>query len=176
MRPHSVHFLCSPEQVLGYVNPFVANYKYASCLTSPFSPISQSTISSHMNAPTATPTNARLIPPASRLQNASSQVDYGAGPQSESRFLLYLRGIGAFVWVALEKMLMSQFQSIMAGIWLSFVARLQGEQRSTRLIANEAPQARDLVTYGQPSPARTTTSPRKVSWSYLRGLCTVSTF
>jgi hypothetical protein len=107
--------------------------------------------------------------------SASAQVDFGAGPQSASRFLLYqsLAAIIAFCWTAslaiLKKMFMSWAQSIMVGIWQSIVAQPKREQEHTRLMADEAP--RD----GQPSPAQTT-SPKKVSWSYLRGLYMVSTF
>ncbi|KAI9453394.1 hypothetical protein BJY52DRAFT_844219 [Lactarius psammicola] len=115
----------------------------------------------------ATPTNARPILPTYYLQNGSAQVDSGAGPQSESRTLLYLRGIGVFLWAALVKVLMSHGQSIVAGFWRSVLAQLLGEQGRTTLMANGA--TRDLVTRGQPSPARTTSS-KKVSWSYLRGV------
>ncbi|KAH9039346.1 hypothetical protein EDB85DRAFT_289013 [Lactarius pseudohatsudake] len=117
-----------------------------------------------MNPHSATPTTARPTGiPASRL---SAQVD-GAGPQNESWFFLYLRSLIVVCWPALQKELVAQFQSFTVLMWRSVVAHLQGEQRRTGLTAGEAP--RDLETGGQPSPARTA-SPRKVSWSYLRGV------
>ncbi|KAI9440709.1 hypothetical protein H4582DRAFT_2056018 [Lactarius indigo] len=126
-----------------------------------------------MNAHSATPTNARPTgTPEGDLHGASAQVDCGAGPQNGSRFLpwflLYLRGfIAAICWPALQKVLMSQFQSFLVSRWDSVAAHLQGEQIRTGLTANEAP--RDIETGGQLSPARTT-FPKKVSWSYLRGV------
>ncbi|KAH9167347.1 hypothetical protein EDB89DRAFT_2125284 [Lactarius sanguifluus] len=115
-----------------------------------------------MNRHSATPTTAR----PTGIHNASAQVD-GAGPQNESWFFLYLRSLIAVCWPALQKEIVAQFQSFMVLMWRLVVTRLQGEQRRMGLTANEAP--RDLGTGGQPSRARTT-SPRKVSWSYLRGV------
>lgn len=124
--------------------------------------------------PKVNPTNARPIS-AYRLRNTSAQVDVAADSQSESMFLLFLNGLGMFCWTAMEKLLMAKFQSIVVHSFYWVLARLQrlGQQWRTRPTANEAP--RDLVTDEQASPARTT-SPRKTSWSYLRGLCTVSAF
>lgn len=123
-----------------------------------------------MNASNVDPTNARPIP-ACHFQNASAQVDCAAGSQSESQFYLYLSGFFALCWPTLGNILLSQarlqVQSIMVDIRRWATAQLQ--QWYTRFMANEAPRDLVTVTGGQPSPARTT-SPRKVSWSYLRGV------
>ena len=137
----------------------------------------QPTVSSYMNTPNVNlPNHEPTL--TCRLQNASAQVDGGAGPQSQSRFLLYpsLSGIIAFCWAAsrgtLVKMLMSKIQSIvvdwLVGIWHSAIAQPQRAQEGTRPMTDETP--RDPVSCGQAQ----TTSPKKVSWSYLRGKYMVS--
>lgn len=152
----------------------MAKYKYANNLTSPFCPISRSTVPSYMIFPNVNFTNARLIS-AYRLQNTSAEVDVAADSQSRSMFFLFLNGFGVFCWTAMEKLLMAKIQSIVVYFFYWVLARLQrlGQQWRTRPTANEAP--RNLVTDEQASPAQTT-SPRKASWSYLRGLCAVPAF
>ena len=129
-----------------------------------------------MNPPYVYPTNARPTP-TGRFQNTSAQVDCGADPQSKSS---HIRGTIAVIWTelyaSLGKILMTRALSFVVDnwhrVWPSVVAQLRRTQERTRLMADEVP--RDLVAYGQPSPAQST-SPKKVSWSYLRGLCMAST-
>ncbi|KAF8273136.1 hypothetical protein EI94DRAFT_1795514 [Lactarius quietus] len=124
-------------------------------------------------------TKARLLLAGRRQpESASVQVDLAADSQSansqsaesksESWFLFFLRGFMVFCWTALGKLFMAQFQSIVLHACHSAVAQLPGlaEQSRLRLMSNEAP---GLVTGEQVSPARTT-SPRRASWSYLRGV------
>jgi len=114
-------------------------------------------------------TIGRLIPEY-RLQNASAQVDFTSDSQSESWFLFFLHGFMFLCWPAIEKFLVDKFQTMVVQEVCHWVfARLQrlGGQWLTRPTANDAPP--DLVTGEQTSPARTT-SPRKTSWTYLRGV------
>ena len=118
-------------------------------------------------------TNERLVP-ASRLQDASAQVDFAPDSQSESWFFFLLRGFIILCWTAVGKSVMAKFQPMVDQVCHWVFVRLQrlGEWR-TRPTANDAPP--NLVTGEQPSPVRNL-SPRKSSWSYLRGLCMVFTF
>jgi hypothetical protein len=117
-------------------------------------------------------TNGRLIP-AYRFQNATAQV--ASDSQSESWFLYFLRGFMTLCWPAIEKLVMAAFQSMVVQVchWVFAPRQRPGEQWHTRPTANDAPP--DLVTGEQASPVQTM-SPRKASWSYLRGLSMVFTF
>ncbi|KAI0247900.1 hypothetical protein BJV78DRAFT_1241601 [Lactifluus subvellereus] len=109
--------------------------------------------------------------PACRPHNGTAPVDCGgsAANASESRLSLCLHGIVAFCWAAsrgaLQRMLFTYLQSTVVRIWRSVVIPRGGQGCAEPAMKEGA--AEGPAAWGLSAP---TTSAKKVSWSYLRGV------